>query len=117
MRVFYLGQPEHGGQSPLRPFDEAPYSRFSTRKERCAVPWCRFRMWQHVQRVQCLSRKFHPNHATILDGTLLEMFALDVVLSESDHVTDSRSGIPQQQDHGTRPQPLITGTTDEVARR
>jgi len=38
-------------------------------------------------------------------------------LSERDHVADSRGCVPQQQDHGARSEPLVTATTDKVARR
>ena len=102
MRVFYSREPEHGGQGPLRRFDEASGAGFPTRKKRRALSRRRFRMWQHVQGPQYLSRELHPNHAAIFDGTFLQMIALNVLLGERDDVANSGSCVPQQEDQGAR---------------
>ena len=74
-------------------------------------------MRQHVQGTQHLSRKRHTDPAAILDGTLVQIVALDMLLGERDYVTNSWGGVPKQEDHGARSEPLVTTTADKVARR
>ena len=115
MAAVHLRSLENGGKRSLRSLNKTSKSCMLTGKIECRLPLRRLRMRQQIEGLHYIGVEIHPDHATILYGSLLQMASFDVISRKCYHVADPQPRITHEQHHGAGSQPFVLGTADLVA--